>query len=281
MQSNKKKLLSVIPIYLNMMTALISVIVLFSVFLYYFQQMRIKENPKYSLPSPLRITALVFSVILFLSLLGLLLFSLLHFSKMKKRREKIEKENKEEIEDMKKNLASESQLTKIGSGANYTLKQKTNLSDIQKAMSLLYSPFMVLIVLCTVLVFVVVFSVSFLIGNPMLMLVFAIYLLVPLIGFMTFHYLIPKHEMKKESGEKEYTFLDDRLCIQDNQSNKEQLFYREIEKSKKFKDGICLVYQNSLGKKSGIFIPIDAKNNPNLFEFLSLKILHREGLADL
>lgn len=280
-KKNKRRIRSVLPIYLNMTAALASVVVLFVIFLYYFQQMRIRENPKYALPKPLLLTALVFSVILFLSLIGLLCFSYLHFSNVRKRREKIEEENKEAIENMKKELACKPLSTKQEIDTRYTLKQEMSLSAIQKSMSLLYSPFFLLLAFCTMVVFVVVFSVSFLIGNPILMAIFAIYLVIPILGFVTFRFLIPKHEMKKGTTEKEYVFLDDHVCVRDDHNYQEQFFYREIEKSKKTRDGICLVYRNTNGKKAGAFIPVDEDKSPKLYEFLSLKILQREGFTDL
>lgn len=264
-------------VYISMGVSLASMTVLFFVFLYSFQQMRIKENPNYKLPQPLAILALVSSLILFLSLALLLVFSMLYFSKAKSQRERIEKENREALERMK------DEIKRLGivppKERRFVLKQNVSEAGIRKTIRYVYEPFFLSALVCTLLVFIVVFSISFLLENPMLLIVFGCYFIIPLFGYLMFQYVLPKKEAEKAEKTREIYFYDDKIQVL--QKNQVTAFsYQDVLKFKEIKDGFLLVYQIEDKKKNGLFISIDKKENVRLYEFLSMKLRSRGDILD-
>lgn len=262
---------------------LIAIASLLIVFLYFFQKMRELQNIRFSLPLEWSIFFIFALCLLGVSLFVLVLFSYLNYEGSKKIKAIIEEQNKIEIEKIKNgDFKIESKTT---FNINYKLETKnlSNLDDNKKIQKNLFSIYIPILIICTAIVFVVLFSLSYLTSNFKLMIIFGVYFLIPLFVYLSLFYFIPKHITDKSLIDdiKEVISIDnDGITYskfkKDNCLFEEKIKYVEFARVKEDEDSFFFISDLNL-KQSYVYIKKSDIKDSVVCDYISLKAKQING----
>lgn len=264
---------------------LLAITFLLIVFLYFFQKMRELQNVRFSLSLGWSVFFIFAICLLCVSLFVLVLFSYLNYEASKKIKSIIEEQNKIEIEKIKNGEFEVEDKTTFD--INYKL-ETNNLSDfkdnknIQKSLFAIYVP---ILIICTVIVFVVLFSLSYLTSNFMLMIIFGAYFLIPLFVYLSLFYFIPKHisdTSKKNNIKEKIVIKNDKIIYskykKDNCLFEETIKFVEFNRVKETDEYFFFNSDLNL-KQTYVYIKKTDIKDVKTIDYISLKAKQINGVV--
>lgn len=265
-------------VYVGMAGCLFSIACLLVVFLYDFQRMRELQSLRVSLPLPWKVFLMVSFFLFLVSLFVLAVFSIYYYMDSKKYRMMVEKENAIELLKMKEEIRKEDDGT-IGKKERFDFidGEKMTFKEIRSIYLFLYPKVYGLVSLCSSIVFVVLFSVSFLMKEWRLMLLFLGYLVFPIFLLILVYLIMPSSFAKKT--EKDYrrtvSIHGNSLRFKmemDQEEEEHDVFFSDCIKAKETDGMYLFVFKDSKGHRHCFYLKKREDMDQRLASYLSLEV---------
>ena len=285
MENNKRKSKIYLKMtYGSMAGCLVAISSLLVIFLYFFQQMRDSQNIKYSLPFGWSIF-LIFALVLLVSSLLVLVFSIyLNFENSKKIKAEIEEQNKIEIEKIKNGEISYKDETSFNINHKLETDSSLQFKNIKTIQYNLYSFFIIVGTVCSIVVFVILFSLAFLLKKWFLLFIFAGYFLIPLLAYLAMFFLVPyisSNKNKKANAKEVYEITTDKIKYikieNDSETISEEIDFKEFEKAKETDKYFFFISNKKDLKHSFVMILKSDVKDIEVSNYLSLKVKQING----